>query len=209
MTTTLDSNLYSVMNARKSVRVFDPNATIGKEEIAEMLKLATIAPSSSNLQSWSFIVFQDAELKKELKKIANNQAAVEDSSAVIAVLGNIDAYKKVEQIYTQNVAEGHMDDSIKDLTIASTNAVYPNMPREVRANIASFDAGLVSMQFMLIAKEKGYDTLPMGGFDKVKFAERFDLPGDQFPVVLIALGKAAAPAYGSSRLPLDEVVRFI
>ena len=102
-----------------------------------------------------------------------------------------------------------MDDSIKDLTIASTNAVYPNMPREVRANIASFDAGLVSMQLMLIAKEKGYDTLPMGGFDKVKFAERFDLPGDQFPVVLIALGKAAAPAYGSSRLPLDEVVRFI
>ncbi|MBO0586707.1 nitroreductase family protein [Sporosarcina sp. E16_8] len=209
MTTTLDSNLYSVMNARKSVRVFDTNATIAKEEIVEMLKLATIAPSSSNLQSWSFIVFQDAELKKELKTIANNQAAVEDSSAVIAVLGNIDAYKKVEQIYTQNVAEGHMDDSIKDFTIASTNAVYPNMPREVRANIASFDAGLVSMQLMLIAKEKGYDTLPMGGFDKVKFAERFDLSADQFPVVLIALGKAAAPAYGSSRLPLDEVVRFI
>ena len=69
-----------------------------------------------------------------------------------------------------------MDDSIKDFTIASTNAVYPNMPREARVNIASFDAGLVSMQLMLIAKEKGYDTLTMGGFDKVKFAERFDLP---------------------------------
>ena len=209
MTTTLDSNLYSVMKARKSVRVFDPNATIAKEEIAEMLKLATIAPSSSNLQSWSFIVFQDSELKKELKEIANNQAQVEDSSAVIAVLGNIDAYKKVEQIYTQNVAEGHMDESIKDRTIASTNAVYPNIPREARVNIASFDAGLVSMQLMLIAKEKGYDTSTIGGFDKVKFAERFDLPSDQFPIVLIALGKAAAPAYGSSRLPLDEVVRFI
>ncbi len=197
------------MNARKSVRVFDPNATISKEEIAEMLKLATIAPSSSNLQSWSFIVFQDSELKKELKEIANNQAQVEDSSAVIAVLGNIDAYKKVEQIYTQNVAEGHMDESIKDRTIASTNAVYPNIPREARVNIASFDAGLVSMQLMLIAKEKGYDTSTIGGFDKVKFAEKFDLPVDQFPIVLIALGKAAAPAYGSSRLPLDEVVRFI
>ena len=209
MTTTLDSNLYSVMSARKSVRVFDPNATISKEEIAEMLKLATIAPSSSNLQSWSFIVFQDSELKKELKEIANNQAQVEDSSAVIAVLGNIDAYKKVEQIYTQNVAEGHMDESIKDRTIASTNAVYPNIPREARVNIASFDAGLVSMQLMLIAKEKGYDTSTIGGFDKVKFAEKFDLPADQFPIVLIALGKAAAPAYGSSRLPLDEIVRFI
>lgn len=209
MTTTLNSNLYSVMKERKSVRVFDPNATIAKEEIAEMLKLATIAPSSSNLQSWSFIVIQDPEVKKELQVIANNQVQVGDSSAVIAVLGNIDAYKKVEQIYTQNVAEGHMDESIKDRTIASTNAVYPTIPREARMNIASFDAGLVSMQLLLIAKEKGYDTSTIGGFDKVKFAERFDLPSDQFPIVLIALGKAAAPAYGSSRLPLDEVVRFI
>jgi len=197
------------MKDRKSVRVFDPHATIAKEEIAEMLKLATIAPSSSNLQSWSFIVIQDPEVKKELQVIANNQVQVGDSSAVIAVLGNIDAYKKVEQIYTQNVAEGHMDESIKDRTIASTNAVYPTIPREARMNIAAFDAGLVSMQLLLIAKEKGYDTSTIGGFDKVKFAERFDLSSDQFPIVLIALGKAAAPAYGSSRLPLDEVVRFI
>ncbi|KAA0955830.1 nitroreductase family protein [Sporosarcina sp. ANT_H38] len=209
MTTTLDSNLYSVMKARKSVRVFDQNATIAKEEIAEMLKLATMAPSSSNLQSWSFLVIQDPEVKKELQVIANNQAQVGDSSAVIAVLGNIDAYKKVEQIYTQNVAEGHMDESIKDRTIAGTYATYPHAPREARMNIAAYDAGLVSMQLMLIAKEKGYDTCTLGGFDKVKFAERFDLPSDQFPIVLIALGKAAAPAFGSSRLPLDEVVRFI
>lgn len=209
MTTTLDSNLYSVMKARKSVRVFDQNATIAKEEISEMLKLATIAPSSSNLQSWSFLVIQDPEVKKELQVIANNQAQVGDSSAVIAVLGNIDAYKKVEQIYTQNVAEGHMDESIKDRTIASTYATYPHAPIEARMRIAAYDAGLVSMQLMLIAKEKGYDTCTLGGFDKVKFAERFDLPSDQFPIVLIALGKAAAPAYGTSRLSLDEVVRYI
>lgn len=209
MSITLDSNLYSVMKARKSVRVFDPNFIIEKEEIEEMLKLATSAPSSSNLQSWGFLVIQDSEVKKELKAIANNQVQVVDSSAVIAVLGNIDAYKKVEQIYTQNVAEGHMDESIKDRTIASTYATYPNIPSEARMNIAAFDAGLVSMQLMLIAKEKGYDTSTIGGFDKVKFAEKFEIPSDQFPIVLIALGKAAAPAFGSSRLSLDEVARFI
>ena len=128
---------------------------------------------------------------------------------MIAIMGDVDAYKNVEQIYTQNVAEGHMDESIKDRTIASTQAVYPNVPREARMNIAAFDAGLVSMQLMLIAKEKGYDTSTMGGFDKVKFAERFGLPENIFPIVLIALGKAAAPAYGSSRLPLAEIVDFI
>ena len=49
----------------------------------------------------------------------------------------------------------------------------------------------------------------MGGFDKVKFAERFELPDNVIPIVLIALGKAAAPAFGSSRIPLDEVGDFI
>src|SRR5690606_20764296 len=102
-----------VMQERKSVRAYDPDFKISKDELEEMLTLASTAPSSSNLQSWNFIVIQDQEVKKELRAIANNQAQVETSSAIIAVLGNIDAYKNVEKIYTQNVEEGHMDESIK------------------------------------------------------------------------------------------------
>ena len=204
-----ESSLYKVMKERKSVRVYDPSFKISKEEIEELLTMATSAPSSSNLQAWNFIVIQDQKVKKELRAIANNQAQVEDSSAIIAVLGNIDAYKNVEKIYTQNVEEGHIDEAIKERTIANTYKVYPNAPVEARMNIASYDAGLVSMQLMLLAKERGYDTIPMGGFDKVKFAEHFSLPEHLFPVVLIAIGKAAAPAFGTSRLPLEDVARFI
>lgn len=204
-----ESPLYKVMKERKSVRVYDPSFKIAKEEIEELLTMATSAPSSSNLQAWNFIVIQDQEVKKELRAIANNQAQVEDSSAIIAVLGNIDAYKNVEKIYTQNVDEGHIDEAIKERTIANTYKVYPNAPVEARMNIASYDAGLVSMQLMLLAKERGYDTIPMGGFDKVKFAEHFNLPEHLFPIVLIAIGKAAAPAFGTSRLPLEDVARFI
>src|SRR4051812_1513555 len=105
------------MTARKSVRAYDPNFHISKEEIQDMLKQATTAPSSSNLQSWNFLVIQDQAVKKELRAIANNQAQVETSSVVIAVLGNSDMYKNVEKIYTQNVREGHMDESIKERTI--------------------------------------------------------------------------------------------
>ncbi|CEG21323.1 Putative NAD(P)H nitroreductase YodC [Planococcus massiliensis] len=209
MSVNVESPLYKVMKERKSVRVYDPNFKIEKEELEEMLTLATSAPSSSNLQAWNFIVIQDQEVKKELRAIANNQAQVEQSSAVIAVLGNIDAYKNVEKIYTQNVEAGHMDESIKERTVANTYAMYPNAPVEARMNIAAFDAGLVSMQLMLVAKERGYDTIPMGGFDKAKFAERFELPEHLFPIVLIAVGKAAAPAFGTTRLPLEDVAKFI
>ncbi|GKW46052.1 nitroreductase family protein [Planococcus sp. NCCP-2050] len=209
MSVNVESPLYKVMKERKSVRIYDPSFKIEKEELEEMLTLATSAPSSSNLQAWNFIVIQDQDVKRELRAIANNQAQVEQSSAVIAILGNIDAYKNVEKIYTQNVEAGHMDESIKERTVANTYATYPNAPVEARMNIAAFDAGLVSMQLMLIAKERGYDTIPMGGFDKAKFAERFELPEHLFPIVLIAVGKAAAPAFGTTRLPLEEVAKFI
>ncbi|MGM9955332.1 MAG: nitroreductase family protein [Peribacillus sp.] len=52
--------------------------------------------------------------------------------------------------------------------------------------MANFDAGLVSMQLMLIAKSKGYDTLTMGGYNKQQFIERFDVPERYVPIVLIA-----------------------
>ncbi|SDG80856.1 hypothetical protein SAMN04487975_101543 [Planococcus glaciei] len=209
MTVNVESPVVKVMQERKSVRAYDPDFKISKEELEEMLTLASTAPSSSNLQSWNFIVIQDQEVKKELRAIANNQAQVETSSAIIAVLGNIDAYKNVEKIYTQNVEEGHMDESIKERTIENTYKVYPNAPVEARMNIAAYDAGLISMQLMLIAKDRGYDTIPMGGFDKAKFAERFELPEHLFPIVLIAVGKAASPAFGTSRLPLEDIARFI
>lgn len=204
-----DSNLYTVMHARKSVRVYDPTFKIAQKDLEEIIKEATSAPSSSNLQAWRFLVIQDEKTKVELRAIANNQEQIETSSAVIAVLGDSEMYKKVEQIYTQNVAEGHMGEDIKDQTIKNTHQMYPYAPLETRKNIATFDAGLISMQLMLIAKEKGFDTVTMGGFDKVKFVERFELPENIFPIVLIAIGKAAAPAYGSSRLPVNEIVQFI
>ncbi|ATP41926.1 nitroreductase family protein [Solibacillus sp. R5-41] len=207
--TTTTKDLYTIMHERKSVRRYEPTFKMTQAQLEEIIKEATSAPSSSNLQPWRFLVIQDEETKKELRTIANNQEQIETSSAVIAVLGDAEMYKNVEKIYTQNVTEGHMDDTSKDLMIGNTHRLYPSLPLAVRQNIASFDAGLISMQLMLIAKEKGFDTVTMGGFDKVKFAERFELPENQFPIVLIAIGKSAAPAYGSSRLPLEDIARFI
>ena len=202
------SQLEQVMKSRKSVRVYDSEYKIDKKEIEEILEIATSAPSSSNLQAWKFIVVQDQELKKELRTIGNNQAQIEDSSAIIAVLGDTKAYENVEEIYARNVELGYMDQSIADRTINNTRNLYPNLPKQVLAQIASYDAGLISMQILLLAKERGYDTVVMGGFDKAAFAKRFELPENQFPITLIALGKAKAPAFNTSRLPLERIAKF-
>jgi nitroreductase len=206
MQTTLSKSLSEVIKERHSVRKYDSSYKISQEEIKEMLKEATQAPSSSNLQPWRFIVIQDQEVKKELRAVANNQEQVETASAVIAVLGDKEMYKNVEKIYRSAYEAGLMDEANMNRLIEGTNKTYPFASEEILKNIASYDAGLVSMQLMLIAKDRGYDTIPMGGFDKEKFVKMFNIDDRLFPIVLISVGKAAAPAFNTTRLPLEDVL---
>jgi nitroreductase len=202
----LTKSLSEVIKERHSARKYDPTYKISQEEIKDMLTEATQAPSSSNLQAWRFIVIQDQEIKKELRAMANNQEQVETASAIIAILGDKEMYKNVEKVYRSAFEAGYMDEENMNRLIEGTNNTYPYASDEVRKNIASFDAGLVSMQLMLIAKDRGYDTVPMGGFNKDQFVQKFDVPERYFPIILIAVGKAAAPAFNTTRLPLDDVL---
>ncbi|WP_025784179.1 nitroreductase family protein [Sporosarcina sp. D27] len=207
--TELFAPLSEVIHARKSVRKFDSEYQISPEIIKEMLQEATLAPSSSNLQPWRFIVIQDEETKKKIKEFSFNQEQMETSSAIIAVIGDTEMFHNIDEIYMANLEAGYIDEVNVQRQIDNAKALYPNAPTDARLTIAAFDAGLVSMQLMLIAKAKGYDTVPMGGFDKAQFAKEFNLEDRYVPLVLIALGKAAAPAYGSTRLPLEKITTFV
>lgn len=201
--------LSEIIHERKSVRKYDSSYKISKDEITAMLQEATEAPSSSNLQPWRFIVIQDEETKQNLRKMAYNQEQVETCSAIIAVIADTEMHHNMEKIYRSNLEAGNIDEVNMERQIQNAQAYYPAAPAEVRLNIATFDAGLISMQLMLIAKAKGYDTVCMAGFDKKQFAEAFELSDRYAPMVLIALGKATAPAHGSTRLPLEEITTFI
>ncbi|KKK36812.1 NAD(P)H nitroreductase [Mesobacillus campisalis] len=209
MSTSTAENITSVIRERQSVRKYDPNFTISRQEIEEILEDAIQAPSSSNLQPWRFIVIDDQETKKELRQIANNQEQVETSSAVIAVLADKEMYQNIEKVYRSNYEAGYMDEANMQRMIDNSHSLYGSLPEEIRKNIASFDTGLVTMQIMLLAKAKGYDTVPMGGFDKQKFMEKFQVSDRYMPVLLLAIGKAAAPAFKTTRIPLKDIVEFV
>jgi nitroreductase len=86
--------------------------------------------------------------------------------------------------------------------------MFASMPTDaVRQNVVT-DSGLVSMQLMLVARAKGYDTVPMGGYDKEKFKEAFGISDRFVPIMLIALGKAAKPGHPTTRLPIEDVTFF-
>ena len=85
---------------------------------------------------------------------------------------------------------------------------YSNLPSEVARQIVYTDGGLISMQLMLIARARGYDTVPMGGYDKAKFVEAFGISEQYESVMLIVIGKAAKPGHPTTRLPIAEITFF-
>ena len=202
------SALEKLMEERKSVRKYEPGIAIPRETIQHILQQATSAPSSSNLQPWRFLVIDDAEQKKELRIAGFNQEQIETSSAIIAVIGDIEMYKNAKQINDLNVELGYMPREIADMMISNSETAYSSFSDAERSNIAHLDSGLISMQIVLLAKDMGYDTVIMGGFDKAAFAKKYELPANEVPMILIAIGKAAMPARNSSRLPFEQIIRF-
>ncbi|OEH92866.1 NAD(P)H nitroreductase [Bacillus solimangrovi] len=203
-----DQNFFTIAEERRSVRHYDPNFKISKEEVQEILETAILAPSSSNLQPWRFLVIEEQELKEQLFPIANNQQQIVDASVVIAVLGDTKAFKNAEKIYGALVENGAMTEDIKNFYVNQINDHYGNLSKEGASQVAMIDGGIVSQQLMLAAKAKGYDTVPMGGFDPKQFVEKFNVPENHEPVMLISLGKGTKAGFEKTRLSLNEVTTW-
>lgn len=200
------NQLMNTINSRQSIRKYDQNVKIDRSEVLEILQEAAQAPSSHNLQPWRFIIVDEANEKKELRQIAWGQEQIETSSATIAIIGDTEAYRLADKIAQKSVEEGLMHEEGQKNYVQGVNQLYPNAPHEALKGIAQFDGGLIAMQFMLIAKSKGYDTVCMGGFDKAAFAEKYNLDSRYVPLVLISLGKAAAPSYKTTRLNVEDLL---
>lgn len=201
-------DFYTVLQERRSVRHYDSSVKISRDELEELLDEAIKAPSSSNLQPWRFLVIDDQSLKEKLLPIAFNQQQVVDAAAIVAVLGDMEGYKQAESIYQDAVDAGFMTVEAKETLVGNINRRYADRDPQVTKEILLVDAGLVSMQLMLAAKARGYDTVPMGGYNTEQFKQAFSIPDRYVSVMLIAIGKAAQPGHKTTRLPVDQITSW-
>jgi nitroreductase len=194
-----------VMEARHSVRKYVPGVAIPREELNEILRLAGTAPSSWNLQHWRFLVVTDQAKKERLLPIAYGQRQVVDASATIIVLGDLQADKSAQLVYDQALAKGYVNQQVRDTMIQQIEGAYRDNLQLARDE-AIRNASLAAMQLMLAAKAKGYDTCPMGGFDRDALIQELNIPDRYIPVMMITLGKASEPAYPTERFSLEQLV---
>lgn len=195
---------------RRSVKLYDPEIKISREEMIEILAGATRAPSSVNMQPWRFVVIESQEGKEKLAELARfNKTQVLTSSAVIAVFVDMKNAEYMDEIFGKAVELGYMPQEVKDMQLKAVKPYYANIPASDLRDVNFIDAGLVSMQLMLVARSFGYDTNPIGGYEKDQIAEALNLDKDRYqPIMLISIGKAAKEGYPSYRLPVETVTTW-
>ena len=202
-----DQKTIDILKQRASVKEYDTTHEMTKEELTELLEITTKAPSAWNLQHWHFTVFHSAEAKAKLLPIAYNQTQISQASAVIAVLGDLEANQNGEKIYSELAEQGFITEDIKETLMTQINGAYQS--EQYAREAAYSNASLAAMQLMIAAKAMGYDTCAMGGFSKEAYIKEFNVSGRYDPVMLISVGKAAKEAHKSNRFDIEEVSDFL
>ena len=78
-------DFWQVLEARHSVRQFDPAAEVSPETVERLLRAAVRAPSAGNRQPWHFYVVRDPALRRGLAAAAFGQEFVAQAPVAIVV----------------------------------------------------------------------------------------------------------------------------
>lgn len=188
----MNNDFKDIMQNRKSIRQFDTTAKISRDELIDMLNEATSAPSACNLQSWHFVIVDTPEGKEKLHHffMPFNFRQTDTASAIVMVFGNTKSYLKYRDLWNGMVEAKKVTPEARDAALNTFLPLYEKADRTMLIGDAMVDSALVSMQFMLVAREHGYETNAMAGYDSSKAASEFGLDPQQYvPVMAIAIGK--------------------
>jgi nitroreductase len=196
-------NVSQAILERRSVKAYDPQHQMGEDEIARLMSLAMLSPTAFNIQNWRFVVVTDPALRKEIRAVSWDQAQVEEASLLVVLTADLHAWAKQPARYWENASK-----PVQDYLVSAIDQYYAGNEL-VQRDEAMRSCGMAAMTIMLAAKEMGYDTCPMDGFDFDAVAKLLNLPADHTPVMFVVVGKAAKEAQPrGGQLKMDEVVIY-
>ncbi|MFC9541998.1 nitroreductase family protein [Lysinibacillus sp. NPDC056959] len=199
-----------VIDKRRSANNFIEGIKMSEEDIRPILEDVKLAPSAFNLQHANYIVVLDEEKKEKVREAAYGQYKVHSASAVILVLGDKEAYKK-----TANLSQGMVDLGIINACelenlVEENTKFYNERGEEFKKEEAIRNASLSAMLFMLAAKNRGWDTCPMIGFDHQQMRALFNVPETQEIALMITIGKEkeSSRRLRGYRKPVEEFATY-
>lgn len=204
------SEFLKIVRERRSANKFVGGITIPKEDFRDIFKELSLAPSAFNLQHARYYVVEDKKMQERIYDAAFKQYKVKTASATIIVTGDKNAYLSADKIYEGSMMLGMLDKTEYDIMINTIKNLYEGWGEDFKHDEAIRNASLSAMLFMLLAKNKDWDTCPMIYFEKDKVKEILGIPENEVPVIMITMGKMdkSSSKIRGYRKPVDEFVKF-
>jgi nitroreductase len=225
----------TLVESRRAARQFTAEV-VPEAIIRDCLELATLAPSSCNLQPWSFQVVRDPACLQQLQSVCLGQSAAK-APLIIAVLARTDSWEQacadVLKLWPEPAVPRVIDQFYKRAAPYQYNQGWmgwrgfikrqmvrllgykrpimrtPNSLAQMQLWAVKSTA-LAAQNLMLAFQSHGYSTCPMEGFDVKRLHKVLPLSKGAIPIMLLAVGMPGERAIRNPRLrfPLGQNVTW-
>lgn len=112
MVVTIEKSVSEAIQYRRSVRVFK-NEPIDTQKVKECIQLATLAPTSSNMQLWEFYHIVSPEILEKITTVSFDQNAAKTAQQMVVVVTRKDLWRKRVQSNIDSLKSQYGDKPIK------------------------------------------------------------------------------------------------
>src|SRR6266478_3624676 len=170
---TMTNAIIESIVSRSTTKYYDPAVTLSDDQIRELVRIGTTAPTSFHLQNWRFIAVRTPEAKARLRPIAWNQPMVTDAAVTFIVCGQLADSSVIPKRLAPVVEAGIMPAKLVPDWENPARGLYFEHPRRQRDEAVRTGA---------------IGATPMIGFDAEAVAREFALAEDEVPVMLLSVG---------------------
>ncbi len=189
------------VSTRRAIKWYDPKHVMPEETFRTLMEHAILAPTAFNIQNWRFVRVTDPHQRKAIRAVAWDQAQVTDASELLVLCLDNKSWTRMPERYWRNAPQ-----EVQDFLLPSI-AEYYSDKTQIERDVGMRSCGLVGQTIMLMARELGYDSCPMDGFDYEAVAEIINLPDDHEIAFMIVIGKGIKDAWPRpGQLSLEEVL---
>ena len=173
--------------SRRTTKYYDPAVTLSDDQIRELVRIGTTAPTSFHLQNWRFIAVRTPEAKARLRPIAWDQPAVSDAAVTFIICGQLADSSVIPKRLAPVVEAGIMPAKVVPDWENPARGLYFEHPQRQRDEAVRTGA-IGATAIIYAARSLGLGSTPMIGFDAEAVHREFGLADDEVPVMLLSIG---------------------
>ena len=184
---TMTNAITESIVSRSTTKHYDPAVTLSDDQIRELVRIATTAPTSFHMQNWRFIAVRTPEAKARLSPIAWNQLAITEAAVTFIVCGQLADSSVIPERLAPLVEAGVMPAAmVPDWENPARDLYMENPQRQRDEAVRTGTFGAAAMIYA--ARSLGLGSTPMIGFDAEAVHREFGLAEDEVPVMLLSIG---------------------